>query len=231
MTHRYLMAPVALAAALGFGSVGAQAPAAPAGKAAGTTAQPAGAAREAPAQKQDKLARGDRKFIEEAASHGQFEVQAGRLAAQKGSDQAVKSFGERLVKDHTAANQELRQIATQHQVKLDADLPRSLRNRLQDLEKKTGAEFDREFVKEVGIEAHEDDVKKFKEASKDVKDPQLKAWVDKTLPVLEQHLAQARQLPPAQDAARMGAAPAKEKRAAPAAEKGAAPAAGAKSGS
>ncbi|MBL0420523.1 DUF4142 domain-containing protein [Ramlibacter sp. AW1] len=207
MTHRFLIAPVAVAAALCFGTVAAQTGTAAStsgsstasGTAAGAgtaTPRPSTPARDAQAGKSEKkdLARGDRKFIEEAAGHGMFEVQAGQLAAQKASNPSVKSFGETLVKDHTAANQELQQIASKLQVEVKPELPRSMRNKLENLQKKNGAEFDQEFIKEVGLKAHEDDVKKFKSASKDLKDPQLKAFAEKTLPTLEKHLAEAKQL-------------------------------------
>ena len=67
-------------------------------------------------------------------------------------------------------------------------------------------EFDRDFVRNVGIKAHEKDIKTFQKASKDVKDADLKAFIDKTLPVLQQHLAAAEKLPQAgRNAATMGA--------------------------
>lgn len=230
MKSKFLLAPVAIAAALCFGAVSAQSTTGAgagagtgSGTAAGTSSGSTATGGAAPraqtgpatttdrAAKQDtkqdsKLARGDRKFIEEAMGNGMFEVQAGQLAATKATDPQVKSFGEQLVKDHTSANQALQQIASKHQIEQPKELPRSMRNKLQDLQKKSGAEFDQQFVKDVGMKAHEDDVKKFQKASKDVKDPELKAWVDKTLPTLQQHHASAQKLPGAggKDSARAG---------------------------
>jgi len=90
-------------------------------------------------------------------------------------------------------------------VELPAAPPRALRKDIEKLGKKSGAEFDRDFVREVGIKAHEKDVKLFEKASKDVKDAQLKAFVDKTLPVLREHLAMAQKLPQSgKDGAAMG---------------------------
>jgi putative membrane protein len=46
----------------------------------------------------------------------------------------------------------------------------------------------------------------FEKASKDVKDPELKGFVDKTLPLLREHLAAAEKLPQSgKNAAAMGA--------------------------
>jgi putative membrane protein len=164
---------------------GQSAPAAQAGK--GT--------RNSETRKDDKLARGDRKFMQKAAESGMFEVQVAQLAAAKAKDANVKSFASMLVDHHTAANNELIQLANAKGVELPAGPPRSKRHELEKLGKKAGGDFDKNFVREVGIKAHEKDIKLFEHASKDVKDAQLKAFVDKTLPVLRQHLQAARALP------------------------------------
>ncbi len=160
-------------------------------------AQPGTGTRNVPTKKDDKVARGDRKFIEQAAGSGMFEVQVSQLAAAKASDAAVKSYASMLVDHHTAANNELVKIANARKVELPAAPKRALRRDIEKLGKKSGAEFDRDYVREVGIKAHEKDIKMFQKASKDVKDPELKAFVDKTLPVLQEHLATAQKLPQA----------------------------------
>lgn len=160
-------------------------------------AQPGAGTRNMPTGKDDQVARADRKFIDQAAGSGMFEVQVAQLAASKATDAQVKSFASMLVDHHTAANNELVKIANARKVELPAAPPRALRRDIEKLGKKSGADFDKEFVKEVGIKAHEKDIKLFEKASKDVKDPELKAFVDKTLPVLRDHLAQAQKLPQA----------------------------------
>lgn len=189
-----------LALACGWSSVQAQTP--PPGTGSSVTggqaapqAQPGTGTRNMPSTKDDKVNRADRKFIEKAAGAGMFEVQVAQLAVSKASDAQVKSFASMLVDHHTAANNELVKIANARKVELPAAPPRALRRDIEKLGKKSGTDFDKEFVKEVGIDAHEKDIKLFEKASKDVKDPELKAFVDKTLPVLRDHLAQAQKLP------------------------------------
>lgn len=143
------------------------------------------------------VARSDRKFMREAAGGGLFEVQASQLAASKSGDEAVKRFAAMLVEHHTAVNNELKQLAAAKGVELPAEPPGDKRRLLDKLGKQSGAEFDREYVREVGLKDHEKDIKAFEKASKDARDPQLKAFVDKTLPVLREHLAQAQKLPQA----------------------------------
>ncbi|MEJ5990232.1 DUF4142 domain-containing protein [Ramlibacter sp. PS3R-8] len=193
---------VAALIALGFSFAAAQAQTTGSGSSAtggqaAPMAQPGAGTRNVPTRKDDKVARGDRKFIEEAAGSGMFEVQVSQLAASKATDPNVKSYASMLVDHHTAANNELVKIANARGVELPAAPPRALRKDIEKLGKKNGADFDKDFVREVGIKAHEKDIKKFQGASKDVKDPELKAFVDKTLPQLREHLAAAQKLPQA----------------------------------
>ncbi|HYF18150.1 MAG TPA: DUF4142 domain-containing protein [Ramlibacter sp.] len=162
---------------------------------AAPAAQPGTGTRNAETNKDDQLSRGDRRFIQDVAGSGMFEVQAAQLASSKATDPQVKSFASKLVDDHQKANNELVQLANAKKVEVPAAPPRGKRGEIEKLGKLTGAEFDRRFVREIGIKAHQDDIKKFEKASKDVKDPQLKAWVEKTLPHLREHLAMAQKLP------------------------------------
>jgi putative membrane protein len=162
--------------------------------------------RNAETNKDDRLARGDRKFIQEAAESGMYEVQVAQLASSKATDPNVKSYASKLVNEHSAANNELVQLANSKKVELPAAPTRDKRRQVEKLGKQTGAEFDRSFIREVGIKDHEKDIKRFEKASETVKDPQLKAWVDKHLPHLREHLAMAQKMPQSgkNDAAAMG---------------------------
>jgi len=197
---------LAAALALGFGAAQAQAPGtgtSMTGGQAAPMAQPGTGTRNTPAP---EMARADRKFIDNAASAGMFEVEVGQLAVSKATDPAVKSFASMLVDQHTAANNELVKLANAKGVELPPAPKHSLRRDIDKLGRKNGADFDRDFVREVGIQAHEQDIKLFEKARKDVKDADLRAFVEKTLPVLRDHLAAAEKLPQAgKNAATMGA--------------------------
>src|SRR5579871_3208590 len=55
----------------------------------------------------------DKNFILAAAQGGLTEVKLGELAAEKGTRGDVKAFGQMMVKDHTANNEDLKTLATQ----------------------------------------------------------------------------------------------------------------------
>src|SRR6185369_3563928 len=60
----------------------------------------------------DAVSKKDQEFFTKAAGGGMFEVEVGKLAESKASDPQVKSFGSMLVKDHGAANEELKALAS-----------------------------------------------------------------------------------------------------------------------
>lgn len=168
-------------------------------------AQPSTGTRQSETTKDDKVSKADRQFIEKAAGSGMFEVQAAQLATTKARSPDVKSYAGMLVDHHTKANDELTKLANLRSVELPAAPPRAMRKEVEDLGKKEPKDFDKAFLREVGVKAHEKDIKLFEKASKDAKDPELKAFVDKTLPLLRDHLAQARKLEGGEDASKMGA--------------------------
>jgi putative membrane protein len=151
----------------------------------------------------DKLAHGDRKFIEKAAEGGMSEVNEGQLAATKASDAAVKSYATMLVDDHTKANQELSQIAGAKKVELPAAPSHAMRRDAEKLAKKTGMDFDRTFI-DHAVKDHKKTIKDFEKEARDSKDADLKAFAQKTLPVLQKHLAEAQKVQASLNAAAMG---------------------------
>ncbi len=64
------------------------------------------------AQKTGTLSAADKKFVMDAAHGGVAEVKMGELAAKQGSSEGVKQFGQKMVEDHSKANEELKTVAT-----------------------------------------------------------------------------------------------------------------------
>jgi putative membrane protein len=140
-----------------------------------------------------KMASGDRKFVMEALKGGMAEVELGRLATEKASNDAVKQFGQRMVDDHGKAAEELKKIAQDKGIDTPAALDgkhRKLRDRLAKL---SGPEFDRAYVSEM-VKDHRKDVKEFQREAEKAKDPDVKSFASKTLPTLQDHLKQVESL-------------------------------------
>ena len=138
------------------------------------------------------VSKNDREFLTKAAAGGLYEVEAGKLAQNKGSDAEIKAYGAMLVKDHGAANDELKSLAGSKGVTLPATLPTDKQSRLEKISK--AKNFDKEFVDEVGLEDHKKDISLFEKASKSADDAEVKAFASKTLPTLKAHHEHAQSL-------------------------------------
>ena len=136
----------------------------------------------------------DREFLMDAAMDGLMEVELGRLATQQGSSDAVKQFGQRMVDDHSKANEELMTLASSKGITLPTTLGEKHRDHVTKLQGLSGTEFDRAYAKEM-LNGHNKDVAEFERQSTRGSDPDLKAFAARTLPILQEHQQMARTLP------------------------------------
>ncbi len=139
----------------------------------------------------------DSTFVKKAAQGGMAEVVLGQLAVQKASNEQVKKFGQRMVDDHTKANEELKQVAAQKNIDVPQQLDAKDKMTKARLEKLSGAQFDKAYMRDM-VNDHRKDVAEFERASKMVKDPVVKSFAEQTLPTLREHLKEAEQIAPKQ---------------------------------
>lgn len=137
----------------------------------------------------------DTKFMKEAAQGGMAEVALGRLAVEKASSADVKKFGQRMVDDHSKANDELKQLASQKNVSLPQDLSAKDKATKSTLESLSGEQFDHAYMKDM-VKDHKKDVSDFRRESRSAQDPDVKRFATQTLPTLEDHLRQAESIAP-----------------------------------
>jgi len=132
----------------------------------------------------------DQAFVSDAAKGGMAEVELGKLAAEKASSDQVKQFGQRMVDDHSKANDELKTIAATKNITLPTGIDakdKALHDRLSKL---SGHEFDRAYI-EAMVKDHKKDVNEFKKEATNGQDTEIRGFAAKTLPTLEEHLKQA----------------------------------------
>lgn len=136
----------------------------------------------------DKLSWGDKRFVNKAADGGADEIALAKLATEKATNPEVKQFAQKLVDDHQMVATELDSLASQKNVKVDKDSDHD--RTYKRLSKKTGAEFDQEFVEHM-IDEHEKDIKMFEKAAKDAKDSDIRSFASKHVDHLREHLKTA----------------------------------------
>jgi putative membrane protein len=134
----------------------------------------------------------DSRFATKAAEGGMAEVELGNLAKEKASNDAVKQFGDRMVQDHTKANDELKQLASQKNINLPTTMDSKMQAEKDRLEKLSGAEFDKAYMRYM-VSDHKKDVAEFQHQADRGQDSDLKAFASKTLPTLQEHLKLAQQ--------------------------------------
>lgn len=132
----------------------------------------------------------DAKFVKEAAMGGLAEVELGRLATQKAENADVKQFGQRMVDDHSKANDQLKPIAQQKGIGIPTQLTGKEKTAYDRLSRLSGAQFDRAYMK-LMLQDHRKDVAEFRKQSTAGKDPEVKQFASQTLPTLEEHLKMA----------------------------------------
>lgn len=132
-------------------------------------------------------------FAMKAADGGMAEVELGRLATQKASNERVKQFGQKMVDDHSKANDALKKAASQEGLDLPADTSEKHKKLVQKLSGLSGAAFDKAYMNEM-VKDHVEDVKEFEKASKAPGDSPVKSFAAATLPTLKDHLQMARDI-------------------------------------
>jgi putative membrane protein len=139
-------------------------------------------------------ARSDESFMKEAAHAGAAEIEASKLAQAKARSADVKSFAGTMIADHTKVADELKALAASKNVKLPDGPSVAQKAEIKLIDAGDNDKFDERYAKNFGIKAHEDTIKLFEEASREAKDPEVKAWATKTLPGLKHHLEMAQAL-------------------------------------
>ena len=142
----------------------------------------------------------DQQFVQKASMSSRMEVTVGNLAEDKAANDQVKQLAEKIADDHETANRELQSsLGTAANTGPDAvragsdDQMMAEHEQLrQRLEKMSGAAFDRAYLEEM-VKHHEKDIKEFERAAQS-SNPQVRAFAERTLPVLRQHLEMSQQL-------------------------------------
>lgn len=135
----------------------------------------------------------EQRFMVEAYMGNLAEVAFGQLAQQRGQSQGVKDFGQKLIDDHSKANETAGKYLDGQQVQRPIHVPKEALGRFTKLSEVSDQEFDRMFAKELTQE-HEKDIAKYQKWSKTAKNDDVKSYINETLPVLKDHHKTAKQL-------------------------------------
>ena len=142
---------------------------------------------------ENSLMEEDAAFVLTAAEGGMMEVMLGDIAQTQGRSEKVKEFGQQMVIDHTAANNELKELSIKKNITISQQLGKEKQDRYNEIAAKKGAEFDKAYMKFM-VKDHKEDIEAFKKQTQNGKDGELVVWARQKLPVLEHHLHMAEDL-------------------------------------
>jgi putative membrane protein len=155
-----------------------------------TVTSPAG---EASAPPPATVTQGDRAFVEKAARTGMAEVQLATNVSNRAQTQEVRAFAQRMITDHNRSNEELTTLAARKGIDPPADVDPEKKALDADLAKLTGPALDRAYM-EAMVKDHEAAAAEFESASRQLADPELKAWAAKNVPILHEHHHMAQEI-------------------------------------
>jgi len=136
------------------------------------------------------VSKADQDFAVNTANAGMTEIQAGQLAEQKGMSKDVKEYAAMMIKDHTAAADQLKAIAATKNITLPAAISPEMQKNLDDLQKDDGKKFDKDYM-DMMVSDHKKVISAFENESKNGSDADIRAFADSTLHTLHHHLDKA----------------------------------------
>lgn len=144
------------------------------------------------------LSKSDQQFLTKMAKGSQGEVQISQMVASKASNQQVKEFAQRMVHDHTALNNQIKQVMEKHGMSMPQPLTaeqQQLKNKLQSM---SGEKLERAYMS-AQVKDHEKDVQEVSKQAQAANqlqspDPDVSELAQEARPVLTEHLQLAKKV-------------------------------------
>ena len=134
-------------------------------------------------------------FAKKAGAAGAAEVEMGKLGAEKATHPEVKAYAKKIVADHQKANKELMAAAKGKNLEVPTEPDMMHKAMMEKFERQSAdQDFNHDFMQQM-VRDHKKVIEVFQSAANDsTLDPEMRAVAKKTLPKLEQHLAEAQKL-------------------------------------
>ena len=160
----------------------------------GSTGTGGTAAGQAPMAASGSMSKADQKILMSIAQANMGEIEAGKMAQSKSSNDEVKKFAQQMIDDHGNAEKEVETLAQSKGVTLPTETDAKHKAMAAKLDKMSGAAFDKAYMAQAGVADHKKVHTTLLKDEKKAKDPDVKAMAAKMAPVVEQHLKSAQQM-------------------------------------
>lgn len=133
----------------------------------------------------------DSEYLVFAAETDLEEIELGKLALSKSANADVKSLAQMMIDQHTKAAKDTKMLAEAKNISLPLAITEDGQEAYNDLNKKTGADFDKKYA-QMMVDGHEKAIKKIEKAAEKANDAEIRAWAANMLPTLNTHLEHAK---------------------------------------
>ncbi len=148
---------------------------------------------QSPSGQLDQLSANDKDFVEFAGETDLLAVRLGHLAGVHGATEEVRNFGRKMADEHAQDLKSLTTVANKTGGVAPDTLDDQHSTTLKRVSKLKGKDFDHQFLKTV-VNQHENALVSFKREADHGFNQDLQAYAKKTLPTMERHLKQAKEL-------------------------------------
>lgn len=152
------------------------------------------AAGQAPMAASGSMSKADQKILMSIAQANMAEIEAGKMAQSKSTNDEVKKFAQQMIDDHGNAEKEVEQLAQSKGVTLPTEPDAKHKAMAAKLQAMSGDAFDKAYMSQAGVADHKKVHSMLLSDEKRAKDPDVKAAAAKMAPVVEQHLKSAEQM-------------------------------------
>ncbi len=126
-------------------------------------------------------------FVADAIAGSYAEIKLAELASTKSSNKKVQEIAQLLVKDHTDAITELKNIANQKGIAVPMKEAENVTAKVNDLASEEQPDFDKKWCDEL-VDKHKKTIRSYESMWEKSDDPELKEIINKTLLDLRTHL-------------------------------------------
>jgi putative membrane protein len=144
--------------------------------------------------KDSRIAEADREMMVDVAQANLAEIATGKLALDKSLDPKIDKFAQQMIDDQTKALDDLKKIAQSKGVEIPSEPDLAHKAMSIALKATTGDFFDKQYIEHAGVGDHRRTIDLLKKVPRESKDADLKSYAGKVLPVVERHLAMARDM-------------------------------------
>ncbi|HDZ56280.1 MAG TPA: DUF4142 domain-containing protein [Pseudomonas xinjiangensis] len=132
-------------------------------------------------------------FVDEATAKGIAEIETSKLAIEKSDNTEITSFAEKMIDEHTKANEKMRDLAMEKNLEVSDDATLMDQGKAMILQLRDGEDFNEAYTNNQVV-AHEQTIELFETASENVDDEEVRKLAEEMLPKLREHLAKAQEL-------------------------------------